>query len=1849
MATLRLRRQLRGLTIAVVLLTRLFISPQLLGDTGCSGDGSNSTVVTEYRFNEGIGSTALITGTSGATGDAALMNGVGFSTNGPPPNVGCGWSAEFPASGSGATTPAIESLSTYDPLAGATQFVIMAWVKRESASTSSNQSTRIISDTSALTLTSTTAGVEFRFSGASGTLALRVNGKEFATSSGGSAPNEGQWHHVAVVYDGSRPATNALTRHAHFYVDAIQRGLGVSNVALNVAVAANTNELTIGNSSVSRSVDNAFVGKLDDVRILRGFAPDAVGDGKTNAMILCYKGTTNQNGSAMMMCASNVTVSVGSGCVLSNLVLDEPAIAAPCGIATLTNDAPAVFGTGVTNVTWTAVDTLGATNTCVQVVTVIDDVAPTLTCSANVTTNADAGLCTASGVSLGQPTATDNCGSVSVVNDAPATFPTGTTVVTWTATDAANNTSTCQQTVTVVDDSPPTLTVPSDVTVSVDAGLCTASGVNLGQATATDNCGTVTVVNNVPTLFPYGITYVTWTATDLSGNTTNAQQSVTVTAPPGSNCVSNGNECTPPLHYAVAANGEEWTLIRVTDSGPANDGFVVAGAGNAVATIGRAKIFVLPPRMTNTLVTVQSICPTNGGQFAGAEIHADSGSLDLNYPGTSNIQDLEPAGFIPIGELTPVAFLPGLPEGKDQDVTISWSPASRIKVYLNSIKAGVAIDNPRSFTHKDGTKPLWIEGEEVGEVTLTATSYGVTETLKLMVGLPFAGGPGVDKAGADMVITTDTTLSGTYRRVGTFRVAPGVTVAVNDLAGTKDGVLRIDADVIDIQGTIDASGAGYAGGSGGMGGLYTFGAYVYFYPAAGGGGAFAGGAGSMGITIPQSGMLLTASDFASYSLNGSNGLSGGIGGYAGSADSATNELVYAGSGGGGGGGGGLGSKAISVIPGGGFGADIYQWQGTPGAGGGGGGGGNGGGAVALIARYSIHVSGSILTKGLTGGNGGNGTLAVKCTVVGGSAGIAGATGDGLGGNGGPGENWCQLLSASVYAPATAGGHGGNGASGCGGGVMLKAPWITLNGPINASGGEGGTVKLFHGGSALPTGNITAGHIYDNIEDKDSDSDGLTDYEEVATYGTDPYLSDTDGDGLTDGWEVGHGTDPTGNDSLLDDDSDGLSNQLEAIAGTDPQDSDTDNDGLPDGWEYYHGLNPLANDAAGDLDNDTLTNAQEYGLGTNPQRRDTDGDGLDDKAEINDYETDPTNFDSDGDGYSDGVEVSQDTDPNDDQDHPSGAATPTGVTVEYKSIAVSRTKCGFDTFQPTTPPQIYLRYNDRCDQDFECQLHSTYWTTMTFNPASCQMTTEGIDSGPCFCNISGYVIESTPTKLVIGSPPHPGGEQDVKTYELFNEFTTDVLKNYVTQALAQCGNFDDIGFGTGKVYQVAQQTCATVPTALPAAFRDLSTDERTNSVSKLQYQLKFEGEEDVLYVLTWLERFVSEDGSTTNDTVKTESVVGGGDVSFTRDYVLNAPTVDGTNAVIVGVKMTAYRPTTEGPAYNNPFQRREVPEAQEETPGAGIRVNGDDDNTNSTPDRVDTAVDNENDLIEVVLDPGPAAPGLKYVLKRTAANIRVWTTQNKTGPLLDANDETNLTFSTPTMTVWLENPSGGAADLEFQAKTDSGTVVSSDKVHFYAFTSIVIALGGRNQVPNDPPDPREGMFFVAVDLYNEGYDVHMYDEETVDSNNGGGPAFEEVRSAVQERDVTQVAIFGYSYGGGATYNLSNRLIGDGIVGAISYTAYCDAVTPPEPSIAQENRRPVGSSFHVNYYQENGLFELGGGPTVPAADIDDDVQNPPDIHDPNVIHFYDGPPPDYSIDNNVDVMNGIKSSLKNRINP
>ncbi len=237
-------------------------------------------------------------------------------------------------------------------------------------------------------------------------------------------------------------------------------------------------------------------------------------------------------------CPDNVSVNADTGaCQATNVSIGMATADDASPIVSITNDhASTTYPVGTTTVTWTATDAAGNSATCTQTVTVIDAQDPTITCPANISVDAAAGTCAATVANLGAPTTADNCGVSSVSNDHPSTtFPVGVTSVVWTVTDTAGRTAICTQTVTVLDTQKPIITsCGANASASADA-LCKASVPNMtAGVTATDNCTApeLLVITQAPaagTLVGKGVTNVTITVQDASGNAETCAKTFTVT------------------------------------------------------------------------------------------------------------------------------------------------------------------------------------------------------------------------------------------------------------------------------------------------------------------------------------------------------------------------------------------------------------------------------------------------------------------------------------------------------------------------------------------------------------------------------------------------------------------------------------------------------------------------------------------------------------------------------------------------------------------------------------------------------------------------------------------------------------------------------------------------------------------------------------------------------------------------------------------------------------------------------------------------------------------------------------------------------------------------------------------------------------------------------------------------------------------------------------------------------------------------------------------------------------------------------------------------------------------------
>jgi Metallo-peptidase family M12/Secretion system C-terminal sorting domain/HYR domain len=146
------------------------------------------------------------------------------------------------------------------------------------------------------------------------------------------------------------------------------------------------------------------------------------------------------------------------------------------------------------------------------------------------------GECTAS---LTAPTAVDNCaGTVTGTTLDPTTYNSqGTFTVHWIFNDGNGNSSSVNQTVIIKDITPPVITTcAADKTSASDAGSCTKTftSAQIGLPTASDNCSYTLswsrsdAAPNLADPFLFGITTITWTATDPAGLTASCNQAITI-------------------------------------------------------------------------------------------------------------------------------------------------------------------------------------------------------------------------------------------------------------------------------------------------------------------------------------------------------------------------------------------------------------------------------------------------------------------------------------------------------------------------------------------------------------------------------------------------------------------------------------------------------------------------------------------------------------------------------------------------------------------------------------------------------------------------------------------------------------------------------------------------------------------------------------------------------------------------------------------------------------------------------------------------------------------------------------------------------------------------------------------------------------------------------------------------------------------------------------------------------------------------------------------------------------------------------------------------------------------------
>jgi hypothetical protein len=184
------------------------------------------------------------------------------------------------------------------------------------------------------------------------------------------------------------------------------------------------------------------------------------------------------------------------------------------------------LGPGLHDVSVLATAMDGQQVICTSYLLVEDAEAPRITCPAT----APVLECRADdGVMVSQlPSTADNCAGVSISCTTGSGEPRrpGTTQATCTARDGAGNQASCSFSVTLQDTVAPSITCPTPVSAE-----CSGNGVATVMpppATATDACFLASVTSPAQTVFPLGLTSVSYTATDMGGHSATCSSTIAV-------------------------------------------------------------------------------------------------------------------------------------------------------------------------------------------------------------------------------------------------------------------------------------------------------------------------------------------------------------------------------------------------------------------------------------------------------------------------------------------------------------------------------------------------------------------------------------------------------------------------------------------------------------------------------------------------------------------------------------------------------------------------------------------------------------------------------------------------------------------------------------------------------------------------------------------------------------------------------------------------------------------------------------------------------------------------------------------------------------------------------------------------------------------------------------------------------------------------------------------------------------------------------------------------------------------------------------------------------------------------
>lgn len=310
---------------------------------------------------------------------------------------------------------------------------------------------------------------------------------------GATVVADGVYHHIALVRD-----TTGL--QMQLYVD----GVVDASAPLTVTGTMKDDDSELDPFTIGAIIQGGanhpsqlFQGQVDEVEYFNRVLAASEIQGIFNAGS-AGKCKPVANNPPVARC-QDVTVSAGLGCQ-ANASIDNGSSDAEDGTAlTFSQSPPGPYLQGMTSVMLTVTDSQGATSSCSATVTVVDRTAPViLACATDKTLSANADCQAVIPNLLSEVIARDNCRRPGMpllltrTQSPPAgtLVGLGTTPVTITVADPAGNMSTCTANVTVVDMTPPVITLIGQP-IALWPPNHQYETINVSQlvAGASDNCG----------------------------------------------------------------------------------------------------------------------------------------------------------------------------------------------------------------------------------------------------------------------------------------------------------------------------------------------------------------------------------------------------------------------------------------------------------------------------------------------------------------------------------------------------------------------------------------------------------------------------------------------------------------------------------------------------------------------------------------------------------------------------------------------------------------------------------------------------------------------------------------------------------------------------------------------------------------------------------------------------------------------------------------------------------------------------------------------------------------------------------------------------------------------------------------------------------------------------------------------------------------------------------------------------------------------------------------------------------------------------------------------------------------